>query len=101
RHTRCLSDWSSDVCSSDLSRVSQALFGSRQRGACAQKPHAFRALLTLWPVVRGGEEFRTAQRPELASALPVAGSYFLIGHSVIKIGRASCRERVWRWVGVW
>src|SRR5262245_66655446 len=24
RHTRCLSDWSSDVCSSDLSRVARA-----------------------------------------------------------------------------
>src|SRR5205814_5484426 len=30
RHTRCLSDWSSDVCSSDLSKV-RPLRGSRVR----------------------------------------------------------------------
>src|SRR5437899_7248908 len=31
RHTRCLSDWSSDVCSSDLQRLDGSFHG---RGAC-------------------------------------------------------------------
>src|ERR1039458_10868885 len=33
RHTRCLSDWSSDVCSSDLSTPGERLAGHERRGA--------------------------------------------------------------------
>src|SRR5205814_7046430 len=35
RHTRCLSDWSSDVCSSDLAIRSMSDAGSRWVGVCA------------------------------------------------------------------
>src|ERR1035441_1093761 len=34
RHARCLSDWSSDVCSSDLSRA--ALISSPRRSGCSE-----------------------------------------------------------------
>src|SRR5262245_64833575 len=84
RHTRCLSDWSSDVCSSDLPR--QPLLAEArdlQRG-----------------VGPGGE------RPHRA---PPAGDAFgaAVGRQAgvveddrrVEIGRASCRERVWSWVG--
>src|SRR5262245_66158958 len=40
RHTRCLSDWSSDVCSSDL----QASGGALRAGSDAPYPVAFREL---------------------------------------------------------
>src|SRR5262245_65939298 len=40
RHTRCLSDWSSDVCSSDL----QASGGALRAGSDALYPIAFREL---------------------------------------------------------
>src|SRR5438045_6193469 len=39
RHTRCLSDWSSDVCSSDLLRLTQVLVRLLQSGV---EPHLTR-----------------------------------------------------------
>src|SRR5690625_7801871 len=65
RHTRWPRDWSSDVCSSDLT-----LERSGKREGCRER-------------CRPG-------RP--APATPPAGE--------AEIGRASCRERVWRCVNV-
>src|SRR5205814_5965468 len=46
RHTRCLSDWSSDVCSSDLGALIQAtdgaFYGTTTRGGAADRGTAFR-----------------------------------------------------------
>src|SRR5262245_66671629 len=45
RHTRCLSDWSSDVCSSDLplgGRASRAAPLDRPRPAARHRAHGFR-----------------------------------------------------------
>src|ERR1035438_1478572 len=40
RHTRCLSDWSSDVCSSDLYQITP--FGNRGNYFVDQNQHAYR-----------------------------------------------------------
>src|SRR5699024_12150632 len=83
RHTRSKRDWSSDVCSSDLEDVNQALH---------------RALKEVVPgdilVVSGGGFSERALMGELiAQRAQNAG---IIG-MIIEIGRASCRERVEVW----
>src|SRR5262245_66665899 len=73
RHTRCLSDWSSDVCSSDLAcRRRRARFASRSR-------------------------FRVARRGWDRSRLSAARQSDDRERG-LQIGRASCRERVESWV---
>src|SRR5262245_63514942 len=78
RHTRCLSDWSSDVCSSDLPR----------------RPYRARGKLM------AGDGQRRGLGTVAVAALAGAVLLFLIGPVIIilivsfKIGRASCRERV-------
>src|SRR5437763_9535230 len=80
RHTRYIGDWSSDVCSSDLRRsVSSAASWcpcSRSRGrTCPCRRH------------------RPSSSAYERVAWPRQNSW------VEQIGRASCRERVWVWVG--
>src|SRR5258705_9941846 len=80
RHTRCLSDWSSDVCSSDLD-AHEADFEKRLSAAVGKwKAEAASLGLTGMKVV-------TYHR---------SWSYFAkaYGLQVVEIGRASCRERV-------
>src|SRR5437588_643467 len=72
RHTRSLCDWSSDVCSSDLSPTV-----------------SFRS----WrPTISGTDELRGLQLRKLTVGL----DQVLRGNSFYRdqIGRASCRERV-------
>src|SRR5436853_7885124 len=64
RHTRCLSDWSSDVCSSDL-------------GVIDARAGKFPAVTWITP------RFELSDHPPTSSAF------------THKIGRASCRERVY------
>src|SRR5262245_63912803 len=79
RHTRCLSDWSSDVCSSDL-RVIQGLGGGLVYGTAP-------ALMTL-----GLDAGRGRALGFLTAAMGLA---FSVGPIFAgQIGRASCRERV-------
>src|SRR5262249_57984617 len=74
RHTRLVSDWSSDVCSSDLRLAlyplpaTVGLFGVAGRG--------YRASLAA----------TTCQRPR-------AWIWAVAAYSFLEIGRASCRER--------
>src|SRR5205814_6137985 len=80
RHTRCLSDWSSDVCSSDLEKVT---LGDKETGG--------KAALPMWiDFMRGlqGQTGRTIRHDS-------EGDYG-VGEMrpKSKIGRASCRERV-------
>src|SRR5205814_4016852 len=67
RHTRCLSDWSSDVCSSDLGLVLWSPLKDRVLGGALKK---------------AGKDRRTSDNTQ---------------HTIAKhreqIGRASCRER--------
>src|SRR5207253_8320140 len=96
RHTRWPRDWSSDVCSSDLSRPAskselpdlRPSHGSFMwlleepipMGRCALFPTRVRVSSFRLPGI-------SAMRPEYPEV------------SVGKIGRASCRERVEVWVG--
>src|SRR5699024_11336131 len=91
RHTRSKRDWSSDVCSSDLSITVLTFLGGL--GAMAV------------PLVLGGTEFQTISpmilsfsnsltSRDLAAALAIIlGLATMIMLVVLKIGRASCRER--------
>src|SRR5205814_4055048 len=94
RHTRCLSDWSSDVCSSDLHRRTAPVTRSREprvkevtEGASHevdQRTYSDPRSACVSPTGRalgGRAEFLRARwRAKLRRAS--------------KIGRASCRERV-------
>src|SRR5258705_9852813 len=81
RHTRCLSDWSSDVCSSDLDTSAPA--------ACARAADAPHARGSAGG--RAGVELRAAAPVLAQSASHVTRRRVL---SELEIGRASCRERV-------
>src|SRR5262245_64752963 len=80
RHTRCLSDWSSDVCSSDLQldRIAQQLI---------------EPLDCLLGVGRGIVAPLAGNRdaPQIPETSRFGGAALTQGQ---KIGRASCRERV-------
>src|SRR5262245_64315192 len=79
RHTRCLSDWSSDVCSSDLSVA--FLFP----GQGAQWPGMARELCDTEP------SFREDVERSCGRLGPETGPELL---RLLQIGRASCRDRV-------
>src|SRR5207245_5464679 len=93
RHTRCYRDWSSDVCSSDLTsrdhRSTPGRRGSGGTGGGAGKERWGRSLTGsgYWP-----------------AALVFNHPIVLVEDGVMlirirKIGRASCRERVYMWGG--
>src|SRR5205814_3797100 len=87
RHTRCLSDWSSDVCSSDLAcegvenGVAGLLFGLGGFGDA--------------DVLEVINEFKFMERLGL-DGIELAGAVEdgFEGALFVQIGRASCRERV-------
>src|SRR5690606_40841467 len=93
RHTRFSRDWSSDVCSSDLADRLEVgddpVHGEHAVGGDEPEAGVGRRLelpLEVGHVVVGvAEALRLAE----ADAVDDAG----------EIGRASCRERVWIWVG--
>src|SRR5262245_63514024 len=76
RHTRCLSDWSSDVCSSDLA-IRWGLSGELiHLGTHAVRPA------------------RAAIEELIEWVQPVAEELGAAEFLAVQIGRASCRERV-------
>src|SRR5256885_8099857 len=82
RHTRLQGDWSSDVCSSDLSRSSRELSEQEDRKRETESTRSrweSRAACSTW----WGATSATPSAQELMRAC-----------SHRKIGRASCRERV-------
>src|SRR5688500_20248169 len=84
RHTRLQGDWSSDVCSSDLARVTD------QR----ERRHPLEHGPALQP---GGAAERPPVVPQLRGAQPEApetGADRPGEMGAAEIGRASCRERV-------
>src|SRR5205814_8050119 len=96
---RCLSDWSSDVCSSDLiataaattttARAAFTCLGARVRRLGAR--HGVREGLRLHGLVVGG--FRGRRTAWLALGARTASAF---AAGLAKIGRAACRGRVWR-----
>src|SRR3546814_10751274 len=75
-----ISDWSSDVCSSDLTDAGMAVEGDEQRDVFGELEITARLMIT------GGSVIRKTERifPSIS------------GRS--QIGRASCRERVCQYV---
>src|SRR5947199_7501776 len=81
RHTRCLSDWSSDVCSSDLAlAVKLTMHVDRARSLAAAGGDASEI------------EYHNGQVDLLVPLIKAYGSDQ--SFQVCEIGRASCRERV-------
>src|SRR5262249_37636764 len=90
-HTRLVSDWSSDVCSSDLGEDVRAAV---ERGARARRVRLqARLRVRERPLLIRGHRRPPAARHRLVIDHPPAGVVV-----VLEIGRASCRERVWMWV---
>src|SRR5205814_7782920 len=97
-HTRCLSDWSSDVCSSDL-----IMFILAAGGATVVK-HGNRSVTSKSGSADVLEQLgvQLQLRPEdLQQCLERHGCAFIFArqyHPAFReIGRASCRERGWVW----
>src|SRR5205814_8023561 len=92
RHTRCLSDWSSDVCSSDLAAhgFSDTQFPERSGLVLGVDPNSRDdGLLQVREIIRLSF---SADLVTLSACNTGVGK--LQGEEGIKIGRASCRERV-------
>src|SRR5205814_5178177 len=92
RHTRCLSDWSSDVCSSDLMSLPAARLRRRWSWPLPEWAHS------------NGQVNVTAEQYRPRDVLPLSDrspppagarnrSLREYWHREIQIGRASCRER--------
>src|SRR5438874_7053700 len=93
RHTRSLRDRSSDVCSSDLLTYEeiQAIYSAGSLGKCTAPtgPDIFVQPVDQGSAVQGGARFNV-----------IAGGTAPLRYQwTLKIGRASCRERVEMWVG--
>src|SRR5258706_8678717 len=82
RHTRLVSDWSSDVCSSDL----EIIFKVSIRVLVIVSPRSSLEKLS-------GEQAGIA-KPEVESFIKLVFGNEIEFVADVKIGRASCRERV-------
>src|SRR5438093_6043631 len=87
RHTRLVSDWSSDVCSSDLERAARYLvnplstrYRAARSGSSAHRLLAFR-IARIARLVATGCFFTKSRFPRIMQ------------QKYCEIGRASCRER--------
>src|SRR5438045_4711906 len=80
RHTRCLSDWSSDVCSSDLETATHT--GRFVR--CSSE----------FPFLPGPQRVVRAIRSGKLGRIMEIRSGFWHSSDLDQIGRASCREKV-------
>src|SRR5206468_8781271 len=95
RHTRSDRDWSSDVCSSDLMISGELLpFKNAPFGLAiaAQVPVVPVYVGNTFEIMPKGRFFLRPRPIRLVIGEPISTAG-------MKIGRASCRERVWRWVG--
>src|SRR5207253_8466464 len=99
--TRWPRDWSSDVCSSDLAAKPGRFLGKYGNRAAALI--IYPAVLAAWVYIAcvGAGLSRRWYLLPFAYAIAVATAVLLrrFGKQALKIGRASCRERVWSAVG--
>src|SRR3546814_9556842 len=93
-----ISDWSSDVCSSDLGELLATCDRIRRRG---MKVTPVRAAGDLMPLVEADDHIllvadglRAGGTHYAAIAKPGSAAILVTGDTMLKIGRASCRERV-------
>src|SRR5262245_3227342 len=92
RHTRCLSDWSSDVCSSDLSVCE---FQSPDPDVVKKNIETCKQFVGLVAEI-GGKGVKV--RPNgISPGADLDKTLEQIGKALVpcEIGRASCRERGW------
>src|SRR5437899_7030544 len=97
RHTRCLSDWSSDVCSSDLCAARRAVLLVCVRLMCPSRSQGDAGAWSRdfsWEKSQDG--YRPCQQHDERSCIMTIVSLADCCRHLGKIGRASCRERVWR-----
>src|SRR5258706_8482407 len=80
RHTRLVSDWSSDVCSSDLAPLDTSGYFF-MTSAISESGFITPVLVSLWTIV-------------MQSYFPVERRLSISSGRLGEIGRASCRERV-------
>src|SRR3546814_2181823 len=88
-----ISDWSSDVCSSDLSaiaRIREVVTTASQQLAKAQEQ--------LGQMREMNSTIGKAGQGQIGTILKSSGLDFAGEKGVLKIGRASCRERVCKYV---
>src|SRR3546814_17567099 len=85
-----ISDWSSDVCSSDLPFAKQMVEG-RQPRAISPSVSASRCHLPM-PAAQGGSCYPT--RVQVTVRQNTDTKPFIVNLLPFKLGRASCRERV-------
>src|SRR5262245_64955359 len=92
RHTRCLSDWSSDVCSSDLSRPCSASRRPREKFFIETPPRKKSSLMNFWPCghATGHNGSRGTPRGHPVMRFKALVCWLFLP----EIGRASCRERL-------
>src|SRR5258705_7681078 len=86
RHTRCLNDWSSDVCSSDLA---SACPRRTDRRAVGMQTRWFRPGQSLIALVDYDAFYRSLNEATIIGNVSLPAQFLLS-----EIGRASCRERV-------
>src|SRR5262245_38461329 len=91
RHTSCLSDWSSDVFSSDLGKSTHDWTREEAQKALRGAPGSEVKLVVERPGVQARLPFTLQRREIRVRSAPHA---LLLGNG--EIGRASCRERVQR-----
>src|SRR5205814_7737713 len=99
-HTRCLSDWSSDVCSSDLFwlfrlRIATSIVLSESLQTISSFPYISSSSVS-GPLARTLQDLRTTSPRERQRRSQFSDLILVISS---KIGRASCRERVKSEVG--
>src|SRR3546814_16779549 len=97
-----ISDWSSDVCSSDLHYG-----GTPRRPECEERTPQSGAVADLWDVQTGRRlwsiagtayDFSQTYRPTISPDGRYALVSMPVGKGSVPIGRASCRERVCQYV---
>src|SRR3546814_16868761 len=96
-----ISDWSSDVCSSDLEAFSP--FGryllARKRRRCASGPRqGVRRVRRGTMKTRSGWRLRALGALAVAAGLAAAVPAEADDWNIVEIGRTSCRERVCQYV---
>src|SRR5205814_7442276 len=93
RHTRCLSDWSSDVCSSDLSGITGAIEQVTQ--VIDELKHALDEMEEVLETLELAERQKIEDEREIESLQRALRQLHRPsqGGNPPQIGRASCRER--------
>src|SRR5207253_5202070 len=92
RHTRWPRDWSSDVCSSDLALIDDAVRTARER-AVGFAENAIDLIAVVALLVPRDDAVATRGRGAIAVTAVAVDQVAVVALLAREIGRASCRER--------